>query len=148
VLITLAALAAGTVWQWGLPPIDWLLPAPAPHMGLDEAATAIIRGARMRTAMELLVIVFQVAGVAALGVSRLVPLQIWAELGRRGFTAAMGGLGFAGTYCAFYGSHLALFAGATMAVLLNIVIIWTNPAATSNSERVMSVQEPRLDLAA
>jgi hypothetical protein len=79
--------------------------------------------ARTRAWLDLAVVVFQVSSVATLLLSRLLPRSPWADRGRLAFLASMVGLGATGTVCAWYGSDFSLFAGGTMAVLLNIVIL-------------------------
>jgi hypothetical protein len=66
----------------------------------------------------LLVILFQVFGVGALCLSRLLPGSRWAERGRAGFVVALVGLGIAGALCGRHDSEFALFAGGTMTALL------------------------------
>ena len=68
--------------------------------------------------LELMVMVFQVAGVASLCLTRLCPGTIWAVRGRVGFVVSLIGLGIAGAMCGRHDSHFALIAGATMTVLL------------------------------
>lgn len=77
----------------------------------------------LRGRLELSVMVLQLAAVATLGLLRLTTNFHWANLGRRGFAASMLGLGVLGTSCAGYGSDFALFAGATMGVLLIVSIL-------------------------
>ena len=68
--------------------------------------------------LEALVILFQLAGVAALCLTRLLPGTRWASRGRRAFVLALLGLGMAGASCGQYDSQFALFAGLTMTALL------------------------------
>ena len=68
--------------------------------------------------LELAVIVFQVCGVAALCLNRLMPTTPWADRGRIVFVIALIGLGIAGALCGRHDSEFALFAGGTMTVLL------------------------------
>ncbi len=51
---------------------------------------------RLEAVLELIVVLFQVAGVVALCVNRLVPATRWSERGRAVFIIAMVGLGVAG----------------------------------------------------
>ena len=67
---------------------------------------------------ELCVVMFQVFGVAALCLHRLLPTTRWAERGRVGFVVALFGLGVAGAICGGRDSEFGLFAGATMTALL------------------------------
>jgi hypothetical protein len=121
-------------------PLEWLPAATAPHMGPDETAAAVWKNAQLRTAMETLVIVFQVCGVTTLCLSRCLATSRWADRGRVWFVAAMVGLGAVGTLCAWFGSPFAMIAGGTMAVLLNIVILWTSPPA--RIDRRTALPEP------
>ena len=68
--------------------------------------------------LELTVVLFQVVGVVALCVSRLLPTTRWAERGRVGFVVALVGLGIAGALCGRHDSEFALFAGVTLTALL------------------------------
>jgi hypothetical protein len=68
--------------------------------------------------LEVMVMLFQVCGVVALCLTRLVPAARWAERGRVGFIIAMVGLGAAGALCGRQDSEFALFAGGTMTALL------------------------------
>ena len=75
---------------------------------------------RVCAVLEVSVILFQVFGVAALCLSRLLPATStrWVHRGRIGFVVAMIGLGIAGALCGRHDSEFALFAGGTMTVLL------------------------------
>jgi hypothetical protein len=99
--------------------------AVATNSSLDfqAAARSITHNARVRTMLDLAVVIFQVTGVASLMLGRFVPKSRLALPGRVGFVTAMIGLGIAGTLCAWYGSQFALFSGGSMAVLLNGVIL-------------------------
>ena len=68
--------------------------------------------------LELSVVLFQVFGVGALCVYRLMPATRWAARGRVGFVVAVVGLGVAGALCGRHDSEFALFAGGTMTFLL------------------------------
>jgi hypothetical protein len=68
--------------------------------------------------LELSVMLFQVCGVAALCLNRLMPATRWADRGRVGFIFAVVGLGIAGALCGRHSSEFALFAGGTMTFLL------------------------------
>lgn len=68
--------------------------------------------------LELAVMLFQVVGVAALVLSRLLPSQRWGDRARSGFVIAVLGLGIAGALCGRHDSAFALFAGGTMTLLL------------------------------
>jgi hypothetical protein len=73
---------------------------------------------RVCAVLELLVIVFQVFGMAGLCVNRLLPATRWAGHGRVGSIIALVGLAAAGAVCGRHASEFALFAGVTMTVLL------------------------------
>ncbi len=67
---------------------------------------------------ELLVILFQLAGILGLCLSRLAPRATrWSSRGRVGFIIALFGLGVAGALCGRHDSEFALFAGGTMTLL-------------------------------
>jgi hypothetical protein len=85
---------------------------------------------RLCAVLELAVVLFQVAGVAALCLSRLLPRgsSRWAARGRIGFIFAMVGLGIAGALCGRHSSEFALFAGGTMTLLLIGMTIGTGQA--------------------
>lgn len=68
--------------------------------------------------LELVVMAFQVIGVAGLCLSRLVPTSRWSGRGKVVFLVAMVGLGVAGALCGRHDSEFALFAGGTMTALL------------------------------
>lgn len=68
---------------------------------------------------EILVILFQFAGILGLCLSRLAPRATrWSSRGRVGFIIALFGLGIAGALCGRHDSEFALFAGGTMTLLL------------------------------
>lgn len=75
---------------------------------------------RLCAMLEISVMLFQVVGVIALCVSRLLPPTStrWANRGRAGFVIAMIGLGLAGAFCGRHDSDFALFAGGSMTILL------------------------------
>jgi hypothetical protein len=68
--------------------------------------------------LEFSVVLFQVFGVGALCLSRLMPASRWAARGRVAFVVAVVGLGVAGALCGRHDSEFALFAGGTMTFLL------------------------------
>ncbi len=67
--------------------------------------------------LEVMVIVLQVLGIAALGMNRLVDSGRWAKRARFVFAAALVGLGVVGALCGGNGSEFGLFAGGTMTIL-------------------------------
>lgn len=73
---------------------------------------------RLDAILEMVVMVFQVCGVVALCLTRLVSAARWNERGRVVFIIAMVGLGVAGALCGRNDSEFALFAGGTMTALL------------------------------
>jgi hypothetical protein len=78
----------------------------------------VMSSARVCAWLELAVMMFQVFGVAALCLNRLMPATRWADRGRVGFVVALFGLGLAGAACGRLDSEFALFAGGTMTLLL------------------------------
>ena len=73
---------------------------------------------RIDGVLEVVVMMFQVFGVATLCLTRLVPQTRWADRGRVGFVFALVGLGVFGALCGRFDSEFALFAGGTMTILL------------------------------
>ena len=73
---------------------------------------------RLDSVLEMVVMLFQVCGVVALCLTRLVSAARWNERGRVVFIVAMVGLGAAGALCGRNDSEFALFAGGTMTALL------------------------------
>ena len=73
---------------------------------------------RLCAVLEVTVMLFQVFGVAALCLNRLLPASRWANRGRIGSVVAVVGLAIAGALCNRHCSEFALFAGGTMTVLL------------------------------
>ena len=94
--------------------------------------------------LELAVMMFQVFGVAALCLNRLMPATRWAEHGRVGFIVAMFGLGLAGAICGRLDSEFALFAGGTMTFLLIGMITGTGHAHATAPIRSRVVAEANL----
>jgi hypothetical protein len=68
--------------------------------------------------LEVGVILFQVAGIAALCLYRFFPRSRWAGRGRVAVVLALVGLGLCGAICGRLDSEFALFAGVTMTVIL------------------------------
>jgi len=73
---------------------------------------------RVCALLELTVLLFQVFGVTALCLNRLLPQTRWANRGRIGSIVALVGLAVAGALCGQHCSEFALFAGVTMTILL------------------------------
>jgi hypothetical protein len=73
---------------------------------------------RLCAVLELAVMLFQVFGVGALCLNRLLPDTRWGGRGRVGSIVALVGLAIAGALCGRLASEFALFAGVTMTVLL------------------------------
>lgn len=96
--------------------------------------------------LELSVILFQVFGVAALCISRLVPATSprWSNVGRAGFVVAMVGLGLAGALCGRHDSDFGLFAGGTMTILLIGMTVGGAHADTTGTHRARMAAEPHL----
>jgi len=99
---------------------------------------------RMCAVLELLVVVFQVAGVTSLCLSRLSGPGRWADRGRIGFVLALVGLGLAGTFCGRYDSVFALFAGTTLTLLLIGMTLGSSRDDTSGTTYRLGVAEPKL----
>jgi hypothetical protein len=94
--------------------------------------------------LELLVMFFQVVGVAALCLHRLTPATRWAEGGRIGFVIAMVGLGVAGALCGRHDSEFALFAGGTMTFLLIGMIVGSGQNDATVPQRGLAGVEANL----
>jgi hypothetical protein len=86
---------------------------------------------RVCAVLELAVMLFQVFGVGALCLNRLLPHTRWAVRGRVGSIVALIGLAIAGALCGRLASEFALFAGVTMTVLL--IGLTSGGAAASGS---------------
>ncbi len=99
---------------------------------------------RLCAVLELLVILFQVFGVAGLCLSRLMPGNRWADCGQAGFIVAMVGLGVAGALCGRHDSEFALFAGMTMTVLLIGMIVGGAPVDATRAAYDGSTSEAQL----
>ncbi len=83
---------------------------------------------RIDGVLEVVVMMFQVLGVAMLCLTRLVPETRWADRGRVGFVFALVGLGVFGAICGRFDSEFALFAGGTMTFLLIGMIVGSSPS--------------------
>lgn len=99
---------------------------------------------RFCAVLELLVMVFQVAGVAALCLHRLVSEGRWRHRGRVGYIVALIGLGVAGALCGRHDSEFALFAGGTMTLLLIGMTIGSGHADTTGATHGLAGAEPTL----
>ena len=95
---------------------------------------------------EFSVMLFQVFGVAALCLSRLLPATSarWARGGRAAFVVALVGLGLAGALCGRHDSDFALFAGGTMTVLLIGMTMGGCQSDTTGTTRSRIAAEPHL----
>jgi hypothetical protein len=93
---------------------------------------------------ELLVMVFQIVGIGAFCLERLVPASRWAARGRAGFVVALVGLGVSGALCGQHDSAFGLFAGGTMTVLLIGMIVGNGHADTTPATGPLAGPEPRL----
>jgi hypothetical protein len=111
-----------------------------------EGACMVWSSLRVCSVLECLVILFQVFGVAALCVSRLVPSTAtrWVKGGKVGFVVAMIGLGLAGALCGRHDSEFALFAGGTMTILFIGMTMGNSPADTTSPARGFTSAEPTL----
>src|SRR5262245_5003890 len=95
---------------------------------------------------EFSVMLFQVFGVAALCLSRLLPPTSarWVRGGRAAFVVALIGLGLAGALCGRHDSDFGLFAGGTMTLLLIGMIVGGGPADLTETARGRVSAEPNL----
>ena len=96
---------------------------------------------RVCALLELSVILFQVCGVAALCLSRLLPTTRWAQRSRVVFVVALFGLGIAGALCGRLDSEFALFAGGTMTVLLIGMTCGGGPVDPTDPSRLTMTAE-------
>jgi hypothetical protein len=94
--------------------------------------------------LELLVMLFQVGGLAALCLHRLVPTTRWARGGRVAYVVAVVGLGVAGALCGRHDSEFALFAGGTMTLLLIGMTIGNAHADTSAPPHGLGTPEAKM----
>jgi hypothetical protein len=91
--------------------------------------------------LEIMVVFFQVCGVMALCLSRLMPRSAWCYRGKIGFIVALFGLGIAGALCGRHDSEFALFAGGTMTVLLIGMTIGSSTIDTTESAHACAGSE-------
>jgi len=94
--------------------------------------------------LELAVILFQVCGVGALCLNRLMPMTPWGDRGRIVFVIALIGLGIAGALCGRHDSEFALFAGGTMTLLLIGMTMGSGHTETTCTVGRLAVAEPNL----
>jgi hypothetical protein len=101
---------------------------------------------RLCAMLEISVMLFQVVGVIALCVSRLLPPTStrWANRGRAGYVVAMIGLGLAGAFCGRHDSDFALFAGGSMTILLIGMTIGSGQVDPAVPPRSLVSAEPNL----
>ena len=104
----------------------------------------MVPNVRLCALLELSVILFQVFGVAALCLSRLLPATRWAVRGRVAFVIALVGLGIAGALCGRHDSEFAMFAGGTMTVLLIGMTIGNGHVDATVNPRLRAAAEPHL----
>jgi hypothetical protein len=94
---------------------------------------------------EILVILFQVCGIMALCLNRLMPRSTrWSSRGQVGSIIAVFGLGIAGALCGRHDSEFALFAGGTMTVLLIGMTMGSGSIEKSEHARPRTATEPEL----
>jgi hypothetical protein len=99
---------------------------------------------RLCALLEIAVVLFQICGVAALCLNRLLPATPWAKGGRIAFVVALLGLGFAGALCGRHDSEFALFAGVTLTILLIGMTSGTGQHDPSATARVLVAAEANL----
>jgi uncharacterized membrane protein YhaH (DUF805 family) len=97
---------------------------------------------RVDAILEIVVMMFQVFGVATLCLTRLVPETRWADRGRVGFVFALVGLGVFGALCGRFDSEFALFAGGTMTVLLIGMIVGSGGTHATAPRTIRISAEP------
>jgi len=97
---------------------------------------------RIDAILEVVVMMFQVFGVATLCLTRLVPETRWADRGRVGFVFALVGLGIFGALCGRFDSEFALFAGGTMTFLLIGMIVGNGSAHATDPRRIRIAPDP------
>lgn len=94
--------------------------------------------------LEVSVVLFQVAGVASLCVTRFFGGTRWAERGRVTYILALVGLGAAGALCGCQDSEFALFAGGTMTILLIGMTIGSGVVDATPSRSLVGLSEANL----
>jgi hypothetical protein len=115
------------------------------HSPVQNLSMVLIM-ANAREWLEVAVLALQVAAVATLLASWLLPMTRLAAYCRVGFVVAMVGLGLAGALCAWYGSHFALFAGGAVTIFLSIAVLSQAPADVSRLGDARAVMDSRLSL--
>lgn len=98
---------------------------------------------RIDGVLEVVVMLFQVFGVATLCLTRLVPQVRWADRGRVGFVFALVGLGVFGALCGRFDSEFALFAGGTMTFLLIGMIVGSGGAHATAPTSLRIAADPK-----
>ncbi len=98
---------------------------------------------RIDGVLEVVVMMFQVLGVATLCLTRLVPETRWADRGRIGFVFALVGLGVFGAFCGRFDSEFALFAGGTMTFLLIGMIVGSGSSHAAATPSIRIAAEPK-----
>lgn len=94
--------------------------------------------------IEVLVVLFQVTGVASLCINRFFSGTRWADRTRVTFILALIGLGGAGALLGCHDSEFALFAGGTMTVLLIGMTIGTGVADAHPTHGLVGLPEANL----
>ncbi len=99
---------------------------------------------RFGAVLEILVMIFQVSGVAALCLHRLISEGRWRDRGRVVYIVALVGLGVAGALCGRHDSEFALFAGGTMTLLFIGMTIGNSQSDATDTTHPLSAAEPNL----
>jgi hypothetical protein len=94
--------------------------------------------------LEMSVVLLQVFGVFSLCLSRLLATSVWARVGPAGYVIALVGLGLTGALCGCHQSKFALYAGASMTILLIGMIAGNGPIDVTASTRARVHPEPNL----
>ncbi len=98
--------------------------------------------------LECVVMLFQVLGVSALALTRLTAGTRLSDYGRALFIVSLVGLGVSGALCGGQDSEFALFAGATMTLLLIGITMGSGQASTAYPMLPTRVTAPEPNLAA
>lgn len=98
----------------------------ASTLGILTPQSSLRPGLGTRQGLELLVMGLQVAGVLALGWMKLMPGSTQAAWSLIGLQV---GLGVAGAWCAGFESRFALYAGATLMLLLLGAMVQTEESS-------------------